>query len=101
MSEGKEKGSFVMIDKDGVEREFDILFTFESEETKKSYVAYTDNSKDENGKLVVYASSFNPKDENPELFPIETDKEWKIIDTILTTLQEEMAKKMNEENTEQ
>ena len=101
MSEGREKGSFVMVDKDGVEREFDILFTFESEETNKHYIAYTDNSKDENGKLVVYASSYDPKDENTELFPIETEKEWKIIETILTTLQEEMAKKMNEENAEQ
>ena len=73
-----------------VEREFDILFTVESEETNKHYIAYTDNSKDENGKLVVYASSYDPKDENTELFPIETEKEWKIIETILTTLQEEM-----------
>ena len=98
MSEGREKGSFVMVDKDGVEREFDILFTFESEETNKHYIAYTDNSKDENGKLVVYASSYDPDDKNTELFPIETEKEWKIIETIL---QEEMAKKMNEENAEQ
>ena len=97
MAEDRESGSFVMVDKDGVERVFDVLFTFESEETNKHYIAYTDNSKDENGKLVVYASIFNPEDKNTELVPIETEKEWKIIETILNTLQEEMMKKMKEE----
>ena len=101
MSSTEENGSFVMVDKDGVERTFDVLFTFESEETNKNYIAYTDNTKDDNGKLVVYASIYNPDDENMELMPIETEKEWKIIETILNTLQEEMMKKMNEGETEQ
>ena len=69
----------------------DILFTFDSEETGKSYIVYTDNSKDENGKVRVYASIYNPNDPKTKLEDIKTDKEWKIIDTILQTLQEEIA----------
>ena len=33
---------------------------------------------------------------NTELFPIESDKEWKIIDTILKELQEEVKGEANE-----
>ena len=46
------------------------------------------NKKIEEGNKKVYASTFDPKDENPILGPIETDKEWKIIEDILNKLQE-------------
>ena len=69
----------------------DILFTFDSEETGKSYIVYTDNTKDENGKVRVYASIYNPSDPKTKLEDIKTDKEWKIIETILETLQEELS----------
>ena len=68
----------------------DILFTFDSEETGKSYIVYTDNTKDENGKVRVYASIYNPGDVKTKLEDIKTDKEWKVIETILETLQEEV-----------
>ena len=32
----------VLVDQDGKLTEYDVLFTFESEETGKSYVAYSD-----------------------------------------------------------
>ncbi len=74
----------------------DILFTFDSEETNKSYIVYTDNSKDENGKVRVFASIYNPNDPKTILEDIKTDKEWKIIDTILKELQEEVKGEPNE-----
>ena len=55
-----------------------VLFTFESDETNKNYIVYTDNTYDEAGNRKVYASTYNPKDESPILGPIETEKEWKI-----------------------
>ena len=70
----------------------DILFTFDSDETGKSYIVYTDNTKDESGKVRVYASTYNPNDPKTKLEELQTDKEWKIIDTILQTLQEEINK---------
>ena len=45
---------FTMIDESGQEREYDVLFTFESEETNKNYIVYTDNTKDETGNVEVY-----------------------------------------------
>ena len=95
-----EKNSFTIINDEGKEVVCDVLFTFDSEETNKSYIAYTDNTKDENGNVQVYASIYDPKEENPELKPIESEKEWKVIETILETLQEEVQKKVNENNEE-
>ena len=41
------KNSFSMVDENGKEVVYDVLFTFESDETHKNYIVYTDNSKDE------------------------------------------------------
>ncbi len=84
--------TFTIVDKDGKEIECEVLFTFESDETKKNYIVYTDNSKDEEGNVKVYASIYNPNRENTELMPIETDREWRVIETILDTIQEESKK---------
>lgn len=84
--------AFTIVDKDGKEIECEVLFTFESDETKKNYIVYTDNSKDEEGNVKVYASIYNPNRENTELMPIETDREWRVIETILDTIQEESKK---------
>ncbi len=95
-----ENNTFKVINNEGKEITCDILFTFDSEETKKSYIVYTDNSKDAEGNIQVFASIYDPKMENPKLDPIETDQEWKIIETILDTLQEEIKKKQEENNSE-
>ncbi len=90
-----------MIDQEGNEIVYDVLFTFESEETGKNYMVYTDQSKDENGNIQVYASIYDPNDPNSKLEAITTDKEWKVIETILETLQEEVKKKQEQTNNEQ
>ena len=51
--------------------------------------------KDEEGNVKVYASSFVKEEENTVLSPIETEREWKIVETILESIKEEAEK--NEE----
>lgn len=86
----EDKNQFTVINDEGREIVCDVLFTFDSDETGKSYIVYTDNTKDEGGNIKVYASIFDPEDENTELFPIESDKEWKVIEAILSSIQEEI-----------
>ena len=62
----EEKTNFTVVDENGIEVECEVLFTFDSEETNKSYIVYTDNTTDEEGNTKVYASIFNPKDEKTE-----------------------------------
>ena len=92
-----EENRFKIIDKKGNEIEFEVLFTFESDETKKNYMVYTDNTKDKEGNTKVYASIFEPNKEPLELLPVETEREWKVIETILESIQDE-SKKEKEEN---
>ena len=80
-----------VINDEGKELECELLFTFESDETKKNYIVYTDNTVDEEGNTKVYASIYNPDQDETKLLPIETEKEWKIIETILDELQNETA----------
>ena len=94
----REKDTFTVINDEGKEILCNVLFTFDSDETGKSYIVYTDNTKDNDGNVQVYASIFNPEDPNTKLEPIETEKEWKVIDTILKTLQEEIKKSAEEDN---
>ena len=67
----------------GQEKEFDILFTFTSNDTGKDYITYTDYEKDEQGNIKCYSVY---KD-NDKLLPVTTEKELKFIDETLKTLQ--------------
>ncbi len=92
----EETMTFKVINDEGKEIDCEVLFTFESDETNKNYIVYTDNTVDEDGNTKVYASIYNPDQDETKLLPIETDKEWKIIETILDELQKEAAKKGEE-----
>ena len=91
-----EKMPFKITNENGIEVEYEVLFTFESDETKKNYIVYTDNSLDEDGNTRVYASIYTPGSAETELKPIETDKEWKIIETILEQIQEQVKESTGE-----
>jgi len=103
MNQELENNTFTIVDENGKETTYHVLFTFESEETNKNYIVYTDNSKDDKGQIQVFASIYDPADQNSKLEAIETDKEWQVIETILSTIQEEVQKTMeqNKEGNEQ
>lgn len=90
--------TFKVVNDEGKEVECEVLFTFESDETKKTYIVYTDNSVDEQGNTRVYASIYNPGENETKLLPITDEKEWKIIETVLDELQNEAT---NEEGKEE
>lgn len=82
----------------GEQVECDVLFTFDSDETNKSYIAYTDNTTDAEGKIKVYANTYDPEGEDLSLEPLTTDKEWKIIENILASVQEKVAESLESSN---
>ena len=93
-----EKKKFKVLNDKGVEVECEPLFTFESDETDSSYIVYTDNKKDKNGNTKVYASIYKEdKDGRTEMIPIESEKEWKVIETILESIQNDGKKDKKEE----
>ena len=80
----------------GEEKEFDVLFTFESKETGKKYVTYTDYTKDYKGNINCYSGYY----EGEKLLPVESEKELTFINETLKTLTETINYKyaQHEEN---
>ncbi len=73
----------ILLEKDGKTVECEILFTFDSEDTMKSYVGYTDNSIASNGRKNIYVSSFDPLQSKIVLSDITDEKELQMINEVL------------------
>lgn len=87
-----EGGSFTM---DG--KEYDILLTIDDEEENTKFIVYTDNSKEKNGKIRIFASKYNPLVDVGRLLPIESDEEWNVVERILDHSIAEIEKDEREE----
>lgn len=79
---------FTVTDQSGSTVEYEILFTFDSDETKKNYIVFTDNTTDEDGSIVTYAATYDKTGESLELQDIETDEEWNLIEHLLSNIEE-------------
>ena len=99
--EETKKNTFQVINDEGKEVTCEVLFTFDSDETKKSYIAYTDNTLDEIGNIKVYASIYDKTGESKELLPIESEKEWQIIENIFSKLQDKVSETEEGENSQE
>jgi uncharacterized protein YrzB (UPF0473 family) len=94
-----DKEHLTFIDEDGNEILCEILFTFDSEMFKKSYVLFYPVSENEEDNIEVMAASFVPgKDGDGELFPIETDEEWELIERVLKQYEEDNAEEFDYED---
>ena len=73
----------------GEKTTFYKLLEFDSTETGKHYLAYTDNSVDEKGNVRAYGSVVTQEGDLMKLEPITTEKEWKVIEMALNVIQEQ------------
>jgi len=76
-----------VLDENGNEIECEVICLFSCDETGKDYIIYTDNSVDEDGDTRVFASIYDPEVSNSKMMPIETEKEWAMIEAVLEELQ--------------
>ncbi|MHA6485767.1 DUF1292 domain-containing protein [Bacillus cabrialesii] len=81
------ENNITIVDDQGNEQLCEVLFTFENEEFGKSYVLYYPMEAKDDEEVEILASSFTPNEgsENGELYPIETDEEWDMIEETLNT----------------
>ena len=84
-------GKIIIKNQNNEDIECDVLFTFDNNETNKSYIVYTDNTKDELGNTKVYANTFDDENESGELGAIETDEEWATIEQIFASINNKKA----------
>ena len=92
MTKKKDLNYFTVTDSKGKETEYEILFTFESEDTNKKYIVYTDNEKDKDGMIKTYASIYEEDGDMLKLSKIEDDKEWNVVEKLLNHATEDTKK---------
>lgn len=81
----------IQIEKNGEIVDCDILFTFDSEDTMKSYVGYTDHSFGSNGRKNIFVSAYNPLKAKIELEDITDERELKMVSEVLNQIDKENA----------
>lgn len=79
----------IIIEKHGKQVECDILFTFDSEDTGKVYVGYSDHSIASNGRKNIYVSSFDPILGFDSLSDITDEKELVMVRQVLSQIDKE------------
>ncbi|MUV39547.1 UPF0473 protein [Lentibacillus sp. JNUCC-1] len=87
----EEKERIIIPDENGEEHLFEVLFTFDVDETEQSYIAVVPAEQVNEDEVEVYAFRYQEQDEENDLslFPIESDEEWQIVEEMLNTLAEE------------
>jgi uncharacterized protein YrzB (UPF0473 family) len=86
----EEKERIIIPDEHGDEHLFEVLFTFDVDETDISYVAVVPAEQVDEEEVEVYAFRYE-ENENDDftLYPIEDDEEWEMVEEMLHTLADE------------
>ena len=71
---------------DGSIEEVEVILAFEFKDTKKEYVIYTKNEKDENENVTVYVSNVDRSSGEPKLIGVDDDEEWNRVKDVLREL---------------
>ena len=87
MAEISEK--FSVLDEEGNEIECQTILMFQSPETEKDIVIYTDNTVDENGIESMYASYYVYNEDVLRLEDIDNNTDWELIQEVLTEIMAE------------
>lgn len=85
-----------LVDDDGNETEYEILFTFDSEDYGKSYILLVPADSEPEEQVDVLAFSYDPnasgaEDGDIDLIEIDDDDEWQMVEDVLDTF-------LNDEN---
>ena len=81
----------IQIEKNGKTIDCDVVFTFDSEDTMKSYVGYTDHSFGSNGRKNIFVSAYNPLKAKIEFEDITDERELKMVSEVLNQIDKENA----------
>lgn len=81
-----EKKMMSIVAEDGSVEEVEVILAFEFKDTKKEYVIYTKNEKDDNDNITVYVSHVDRSTDEPKLLGVEDEEEWSRIKDVLREL---------------
>ena len=81
-----EKNMMSIVADDGSTEEVEVILAFEFKDTKKEYVVYTKNEKDENDNITVYVSYVDYSTGEARLQGIDDEEEWNKVKDVLREL---------------
>lgn len=89
MAEESQEQQITLVDENGNEQLFNVLFTFTSDEYKKSYILLYPEGTEDDEEVDIQAFAFNPDEDGEategDLEPIEDDAEWEMVEEVLNT----------------
>lgn len=87
MENGSGQEYIFIPDDEGNEEKFEIIYQFDYED--KKYLLVTPADQDDEVEAEVYAFRYEESGEGMELYTIQSDEEWDIIEEVLNTLNDE------------
>ena len=82
----EEKRILTITKTDGSKEQVEEVISFEFNDTKKRYVVYTKNEKDENGNVTIYVTRIVSDGNGNRFLGVENDDEWNRIKAALRAL---------------
>ncbi|MBB6448571.1 uncharacterized protein YrzB (UPF0473 family) [Geomicrobium halophilum] len=88
----EENERIIIPDEDGNEHVFEVLFTFDVDETEKSYMVVTpveDEEQHEGEEVEIFAFQYEESSDEPSgfsLHAIESDSEWEMVEEMIATM---------------
>ena len=76
--------TFKMLNAQGEETEYKVLFQFENAYTGKTYMTYTDDS---NTRVYAGYITYEGDNEEPTLHPLESEEEWRLVEDYVDRVQ--------------
>lgn len=78
----------LVIEKDGKPVECEILFSFTNDDNGKTYIGYTDHSKNEKGEENIYAAAYFPEKEYDMLENVVSEWELDMVRYAINQIKE-------------
>jgi len=89
MSDKLEAGEVIMIpDEEGGEEAFEVIMTFEVEDGRKYLLAVSAEGDSDEEEEEVYAFRYEENGDDLDLFLIEDDAEWEMVEEMFNTMME-------------
>jgi len=86
----EEKERIIIPDEHGDEHLFEVLFSFDVDDTGESYIAVVPSEQADDEEVEVYAFRYEENgNDDFTLYPIEDDNEWDMVEEMLNTLADE------------
>lgn len=68
-------------------KEYELLYTFESNITNNNYLLCTDNSINDRGKINIYAFIYYPSNKGKGIVPIKQQQDWDEVEKFINIME--------------